>query len=107
MIETTDATFQRDVMASPVPVLVDFWAEWCQPCKAMLPHLEKLAKEYGDRLRVAKHDCQSGPGVPQQYGILMLPTLYLVMGGRVVDAISGTTTPVKVRAMLAKHGVTA
>ncbi len=84
-----DSTFDKEVLKSDIPVLVDFWAVWCGPCKAIAPAVDELAKEYKGKLKVAKLDIDNHQQVPQQYGIRSIPTLLLFKGGRVVDTIIG------------------
>jgi len=84
-----DATFDAEVLKSDVPVLVDFWAVWCGPCKAIAPTVEELARQYKGKVKVAKMDVDEHQQVPQQYGIRSIPTLLLFKGGRVVDTIVG------------------
>ncbi len=84
-----DATFEKEVLKSDVPVLVDFWAVWCGPCKAIAPTVEELAKQYKGKVKIAKLDVDEHQQVPQQYGIRSIPTLLLFKGGRVVDTIVG------------------
>ena len=81
----SDKSFQSDVIESGVPVLVDFWAEWCSPCKMIGPILEELAPEYEGRVNIAKIDVDANPKTPQQYGIRSIPTLILFKNG-VVEA---------------------
>lgn len=85
----TDASFAKDVLESDVPVLVDFWAEWCGPCRAIAPHLESLAPRYEGRARIVKMDIDSNPQTPASFGIRSIPTLLVFKGGKVVDQIVG------------------
>jgi thioredoxin 1 len=84
-----DATFEQEVLKSDTPVVVDFWATWCGPCKAIAPAVDEVAKEYKGKLKVAKLDIDHHQRVPQQYGIRSIPTLLVFKGGRVVDTIVG------------------
>ena len=89
VVTLEDGTFDQEVLKSETPVLVDFWAIWCQPCKAIAPTVEDLARRYKGKLKVAKMDVDEHQRVPQQYGIRSIPTLLLFKGGRVVDTIVG------------------
>ena len=77
----TDDTFEPEVLNSEVPVLVDYWAEWCGPCKSIAPILDEVAKEYGERLKVAKINVDENQQVPAKFGIRGIPTLILFKGG--------------------------
>lgn len=97
-----DATFDKEVLKSDVPVLVDFWAVWCGPCKAIAPHVDDLAKQYKGKVKVAKMDVDEHQQVPQQYGIRSIPTLLVFKGGRVVDTIIGAVSKSKLEDSLKK-----
>ncbi len=88
-IEFTDVNFDQEVVKSETPVLVDFWAEWCGPCKMIAPVVSELANEYEGKLKVGKVDVDSNQQVAMQYGIRGIPTLLIFKGGRVVDQIVG------------------
>lgn len=85
----TDASFDADVLGSSKPVLVDFWAEWCSPCRLVAPVLEEIATEHPDKITVAKLNIDENPGVPQQYQVLKIPTLLLFKDGDLVKQIIG------------------
>ena len=97
-----DATFDKEVLKSDVPVLVDFWAVWCGPCKAIAPAVEELARQYKGKVKIAKMDVDEHQQVPQQYGIRSIPTLLLFKGGRVVDTIVGAVSKSKLEDSLKK-----
>ena len=87
--EVTDQSFESDVLQSETPILIDFWAEWCAPCRQIAPILKELAETYGDRVKIAKLDIDSNPNTPGQYGIRSIPTILAFKGGQVVQQIQG------------------
>ena len=100
---TTDKSFETDVLKSETPVLVDFWAEWCGPCKALAPKLEEIAGEFGAKLKVMKVDIDSNQSTPAQFGIRGVPTLILFKNGKQVDQIVGNHPKENIIAVLRKH----
>jgi thioredoxin 1 len=85
----TDSTFDSDVLGSDKPVLVDFWAEWCGPCKMVAPVLEEIASEHGDKITVAKVNIDENPEIARRYQIMSIPTMSVFSGGEVVRSIVG------------------
>jgi thioredoxin len=95
VVTLEDSTFEQEVLKSDTPVLVDFWATWCGPCKAIAPAVDDIAREYKGKLKVGKLDIDSHQQVPQKYGIRSIPTLLVFKGGRVVDTIVGAVPKAK------------
>ncbi len=98
--EVTDSTFAREVLASEVPVLVDFWAQWCPPCHVLAPVLEELAQEYAGRVRIVKVDADDNPQTILAYGIMSMPTLTVFRRGTVVSQVVGAQPKARLRAQL-------
>ena len=81
----TDATFEEEVLKSDLPVVVDFWAEWCGPCKMIGPSLEELSEEMGDKVKIVKVNVDENPSAPAQMGVRGIPSMFLFKGGQVVS----------------------
>jgi thioredoxin 1 len=99
----TDTTFEQSVVKSQTPVLVDFWAEWCMPCRRIAPAVDQLATDYAGRLTVAKMNVDENPEVPTRFGIRGIPTLMLFKGGSLVDTIVGAVDKDVIRKMVERH----
>ncbi|MCC6910247.1 MAG: thioredoxin [Phycisphaerales bacterium] len=99
-LEFTDGNFENDVLKSNVPVLVDFWAEWCQPCRMLAPTIEKLATEFKGRVKVGKLDTDSNRQVAVKYGITAIPTVILFKGGSVHSKVVGLKSEADFKTML-------
>src|SRR5262249_38802660 len=96
----TDATFATEVLGSDLPVLVDFWAEWCPPCHRIAPVLDELSEEYAGRVRIVKIDADANPECVRAYGIMAMPTLTVFNQGDVVGQVIGALPKAKLRTLL-------
>jgi thioredoxin 1 len=99
----TDASFESDVLKSGKPVLVDYWAEWCGPCKAIAPILDELSTQYGDKLQIAKMNVDENQEVPGKFGIRGIPTLMLFKDGQLAGTLVGSHPKAKFTAFLDSH----
>ncbi len=102
-IAVTDDTFKDEVLKSDTPVLVDFWAEWCAPCKAMTPALEAVSEELAGKVKIAKVNIDDAPDTPMRYHIRNVPTMMIFKGGEVVSTKMGSMTKTKLAEWLAEH----
>jgi thioredoxin 1 len=102
IIEISDSTFEQEVLQSDVPVLVDFWAPWCGPCRAIAPVVDELANEYADKLKVAKCNVDDNPKTPSRYGIRAIPTLIIFKSGNVSEQITGAVAKSQIAAAVDK-----
>ncbi len=96
----TDKDYKAEVLESKIPVMVDFYAEWCGPCKQMAPIVDDLAKEYEGKIKIGKIDVDSNPETPQMYGVQSIPTFVLIKGGEVVNKFTGARSKDDVEEML-------
>jgi thioredoxin 1 len=108
VIEVSDNSFEKEVLGSDQPVLVDFWAEWCGPCRMIAPTVERVAEQYAGRARVAKVNVDENPATAQRYGIKGIPTLILFHEGREAERIVGAVSGDALARVIEKHaGATA
>ncbi|WP_029916316.1 thioredoxin [Pelobacter seleniigenes] len=102
VLEITDAQFEADVLKSATPILVDFWATWCAPCKAIAPVLDQLAEEYEGKIKIGKVNVDENPATPGQYGVRGIPTMILFKDGEIVDQLVGAVPKNQVENLLQK-----
>ena len=102
-LQVTDATFKGEVLESDVPVLVDFWAPWCGPCRMVAPIVDEIATQYKGQVKVVKLNTDENPSVASQYGIRSIPTLMIFKGGAKVDMVVGAVPKTTLSATLEKH----
>ncbi|WP_406676517.1 thioredoxin [Moorella sp. ACPs] len=103
IVTLTDANFKEEVLSAQLPVLVDFWAVWCGPCRMIAPLVDELAEEYKGRIKVAKLNVDEYQGLAAEYGIMSIPTLLLFKNGEVVSRLIGYQTKDKLVQVLEKH----
>ena len=103
ILTLTDSDFEKQVIKAEQPTLVDFWAEWCAPCRALSPVVEEVAKGYDGRIQVGKMNIDEHPNTPGKYSVRAIPTLLLFKNGQVVDQVVGLVSKAKLDALLAKH----
>jgi thioredoxin 1 len=101
--EVNDASFEQEVVGASEPVLVDFWAPWCGPCRMIAPSVEAVAKEYAGRARVVKINVDENPSVSQRYGIKGIPTLILFRSGKEEERVVGATSKEALSRLIGKH----
>jgi len=89
ILDVTDQSFEAEVLQSDIPTVIDFWAEWCAPCRQITPIIKALASEYGDRVKIVKMDIDSNPHTPGQYGVRAIPTILAFKNGQVVQQLQG------------------
>jgi len=101
--QVTDGSFQKDVLDSEIPVLVDFWAPWCGPCRMVSPVVEEIAEQYDGKVKVVKVNTDDNPNIATQYGIRSIPTLMIFKGGQRVDMVVGAVPKSTLADTLEKH----
>ncbi|OGQ02128.1 MAG: thioredoxin, partial [Deltaproteobacteria bacterium RBG_19FT_COMBO_58_16] len=102
IINVTDSNFESMVLQSDIPVMVDFWASWCAPCRAIAPIVEEMSNEYAGKVRVAKMNVDENPATPGKYGVRGIPTLILFKGGKVLDQLVGAVPKGQIKDLIGK-----
>ena len=102
LVHVNDKNFISEVINADLPVLVDFWATWCGPCRSISPIVEELAKEYSGKVKVTKLNVDENPATPSQYGVRGIPTLILFKGGKILEQIVGAVPKTRLKSMIEK-----
>jgi thioredoxin 1 len=100
--EVTDQNFEQEVLKAETPAIIDFWAEWCAPCRAIAPIVKELAAVYGDRVKIVKMDIDANPATPGRYGVRAIPTVLAFQNGQVVEQLQGARPKADFQAMVEK-----
>lgn len=102
VMEVTDQSFEKEVLQAETPTIIDFWAEWCAPCRAIAPIVKELAATYGDRVKIVKMDIDANPATPGRYGVRAIPTVLAFQNGQVVEQLQGARPKADFKAMVEK-----
>jgi thioredoxin 1 len=102
LVQVSDKNFASEVLNSDLPVLVEFWATWCGPCRSISPIVEQLATEFSGKVKVTKLNVDESPATPSQYGVRGIPTLILFKGGKILDQIIGAVPKTRLKALIEK-----
>jgi thioredoxin 1 len=100
--EITDLNFESEILQSDVPAVIDFWAEWCAPCRAIAPIIKELADQYGDSVKIVKMNVDESPNTPGKYGVRAIPTVLAFKGGQVVEQLQGARPKAAFEEMIKK-----
>ncbi len=104
-LEVTDSSFEEEVLKCDLPVLVDFWAPWCGPCRAMGPVIDELSNEYAGQVKISKMNVDENPASPSKYGIRAIPTLILFKGGEVAEQITGAVSKSSIKELITQKAL--
>lgn len=104
-VQVTDSNFEAEILKSSIPALVDFWAPWCGPCRAMGPVIDELAAEFEGKVRIAKMNVDENPATPSKYGIRAIPTIILFKNGEVVEQITGAVSKSSIKDMISQKAL--
>jgi len=102
-LNVTDANFKQEVLESEIPVLVDFWAEWCGPCQSVAPVVEAISNKYQDRLKVCKLNIDEAGDIASKYDVMSIPTLAVFKSGQIIDKVVGAVSETALEATISKH----
>jgi len=102
-LNVTDASFKKEVLESEMPVLVDFWAEWCGPCHMVAPVVEAISNKYQDRLKVCKLNINEAGDIASKYDVMSIPTLAVFKSGQIIDKVVGAVSETALEATISKH----